>query len=1733
MTFVPSSDLQSGTVSWRVASIDLYGNTSAFATSTFMIDSNKPTVAGFNGSPLVSAGLQSATVTFNELMDNAIIPTVTFGTTAPYNQQAVTSSVWNADEVTLEISVNIPADGTLDGANIIAISGAKDIAGNEMNSNSAFGFYIDTTAPVITMVGSDDMTIQAGSSYTEEGATWMDAHDGNGFAIVSGGVNTAIVDDYIVSYNKTDMAGNTALTATRTVHVIDTTAPVVSTVNPSDASTISDVSPVISATFVENGTGIDQPSLNLYVDGMPIDNADVSWSGDGLTASFNNSFAYDDGIHDVAVSVSDNEGNLSDEVVWTFTISTAPTIASLAPAGGMVVAGILNSTNNALNISGTVQSDGGGIQTVYLYENFDYTEGAVNIPLASSIILSPVTNYSIDLSTAELATLMATDGIKNLTVQRVGFTGNLSVPSVVSTILVDKSAPTIPDSAKITLTQNPLGGNDTIVGASGAISSDTTEVLIYDNSDALIATLIPVDGGFSETSIGDNLYPSIKISARDAAGNESAKLALTNDIVAPSAPAIASPVGTTYGKIATLAVSGTAEANASVKMYDGATLLNTLAADGDGNFGGTLELGADATYNITAVAVDMAGNISGASNIIVYILDRIAPVVGATLPTALTKDNKAPISIAWSDAGVGFSADPTRTLRLGDILKPTVWDGVANTMTYIPMTGSSNGPIIVIATITDLAGNTATTTFTFTIDTVAPVITVIGGDETVEIGSAYADAGATATDTHDGDLTASIVPTSTVDTAALGNYSVIYNVSDMAGNTAVSKTRIVQVNDSIDPTVDAGADKLAKGVFTQNGSADGTGTAITTYLWEKVSGTGNITFGSANAINTTISADADGAYVIKLTVTDQGSNSASDTMSLAWDGTAPTILEVSSTTANGLYKTGDIINVEVQLSENVNASGTNSRIALDLNGIIQYANYVSGSGTDDLVYQYTVLAGDESLDLGYALITDFDLNGDVFTDPAGNSAVLTLPANLSGNSLSDQSNIAIDAILPVITMIEGDKTIEFGTTYVDAGATATDNRDVTITGNIISTSTINSAVLGDYTVVYNVTDAAGNVALPITRNVHIVDTTDPIIDLNGVSPMTIAQGSVWTDPGVAISDNYYTIDPATVVIGGTVDTNTLGAYPLTYDITDGSGNSAVQVPRIVNVTDQTAPVGSFAVRASTSTDISNPELYTRTTALKFAINATDNIAVATMAFKDDNSAGWSAPVAFVASTTFDYTLSSTTDGTRTVYVQYCDAATNCSEVANTIIFDNNPPLSTTSPLDGTYTNDKQLQFTWTEVSDQPAGVNSGIQYYLISIQQGPAWTAVTDLTNLQVGIANSYKLSLTQVAGLVDGTYRIKVQARDNAGKINTAQYSDGVVLDTVSPIIALTGLTPLTVEKGIAYSDLGATWTDSVDVSGDAIASGTVDTSVVGPYTVRYNYTDRAGNQALEVSRTVNVTDTTAPVLIELASVGTPTKTPVYRFSTDEAGTISYLGACSSTTATTTATLGENNIALIGLTTGSYAGCQIKVTDAVGNPSNILTLSTFEIDVDGPVLTVDALTTKLSQPALSGTTDDALATITVRVNGVDYLATNNGTTWSVASGTIAPLADGIYDIAVTSTDALGNIGNDVTTGELKIDNAGPTVVADSHSPIGSTTNRMPTVRIKLTDSISGVNPATIALRINGIAVVSSYNATTGEITYTPTRALSLRKYTVTVDAKDMLLNAMPRYSFNFTIVAE
>lgn len=85
-------------------------------------------------------------------------------------------------------------------------------------------------------------------------------------------------------------------------------------------------------------------------------------------------------------------------------------------------------------------------------------------------------------------------------------------------------------------------------------------------------------------------------------------------------------------------------------------------------------------------------------------------------------------------------------------------------------------------------------------DTTPPVLTLNGANLLHECATGFADPGATALDDVDGDLSAQIVVSGSVDAANPGTYTLEYSVSDTAGNTATA-SRSVTVEDTTPPTI--------------------------------------------------------------------------------------------------------------------------------------------------------------------------------------------------------------------------------------------------------------------------------------------------------------------------------------------------------------------------------------------------------------------------------------------------------------------------------------------------------------------------------------------------------------------------------------------------------------------------------------------------------------------------------------------------------------------------------------------------------------------------------------------------------------------------------------------------------------------------------------------------------------------------------------------------------------------
>ena len=147
-----------------------------------------------------------------------------------------------------------------------------------------------------------------------------------------------------------------------------------------------------------------------------------------------------------------------------------------------------------------------------------------------------------------------------------------------------------------------------------------------------------------------------------------------------------------------------------------------------------------------------------------------------------------------------------------------------------------------------------------------------------------------------------------------------------------------------------------------------------------------------------------------------------------------------------------------------------------------------------------------------------------------------------------------------------------GDAYNDAGATASDDVDGDITGDIDTVNPVDVDTVGSYSVTYNVSDSSSNAADEVTRTVNVVDTTLPEIAVLGDDPVTVEAGDAYDDNGATASDNVDGNISEIIVTASNVDADTPGSYSVTYNVTDSSNNDAVEATRTVNVVDSTAPV---------------------------------------------------------------------------------------------------------------------------------------------------------------------------------------------------------------------------------------------------------------------------------------------------------------------------------------------------------------------------------------------------------------------------------------------------------------------------------------------------------------------------------------------------------------------------------
>jgi len=144
------------------------------------------------------------------------------------------------------------------------------------------------------------------------------------------------------------------------------------------------------------------------------------------------------------------------------------------------------------------------------------------------------------------------------------------------------------------------------------------------------------------------------------------------------------------------------------------------------------------------------------------------------------------------------------------------------------------------------------------------------------------------------------------------------------------------------------------------------------------------------------------------------------------------------------------------------------------------------------------------------------------------------------------------------------------------------------------------------------------------------------------------------------------------------------------------------------------------------------------------------------------------------------------------------------------------------------------------------------QTWAINPKTELAWTW-DDIDALQAGL-NSYAVYVSETAEIYLAQIYVEIDYTETPP-------------DTTPPVITRLGDVEETIEVGDTYNDAGATALDETDgdITENIVTVNPVNVNVVGVYTVTYNVSDAALNPATEVTRTVNVVDTTIPVITRL----------------------------------------------------------------------------------------------------------------------------------------------------------------------------------------------------------------------------------------------------------------------------
>jgi len=622
-----------------------------------------------------------------------------------------------------------------------------------------------------------------------------------------------------------------------------------------------------------------------------------------------------DGTHAFTAVQTDIAGNTSaHSLASTMTVDTtvvAPTlVASFVDSGVSASDGITNATSATL--SGMAEAGA----TVKVYDG--------------SKVIGTVTANAVT-GAWSLGVTGLQDGTHNFSAKQTDLAGNVSKSSDASTMTVDTVAPSSAPTLVASFLDTGISHTDKITSATTVDLSGKADkgalVQIYDGA-VLVATVTAGKNGVWSYTLTDlpNGAHSFTAAQSDLAGNLSAPSAASSMTVitgeSPPGVGLVTDTGISQTDHITSndALKGTAAAGAAVTISEGATTLGTTTADGSGNWTFTPSALAQGTHALTVTAVDSAGNTASSAFSFTLDTSTAAPAVALVSDTGTSANDH----ITSSDALKGMAeAGATVTIYEGSTVLGTAITDSSGHWSFTP-TPLIDGAHALTFSATDVAGNTATSTFDFTLDTSTAVPTIALSNDTgasaidgITCNDALkgaAEAGATVTVKEGTNTLGTAIADSsgnwTLTPAGLtdGTHTLTVSASDVAGNVSAQTGILTFTLDTHTPALPTVQLVQDSGVspsdgITNNDALTGTAEAgATVTVTEGTTALGTATADSSGHWTLTPATLPDGAHTLTVTATDvAGNTSAAATLGFTLDTSihAPTIAAVDGTLVSG------------------------------------------------------------------------------------------------------------------------------------------------------------------------------------------------------------------------------------------------------------------------------------------------------------------------------------------------------------------------------------------------------------------------------------------------------------------------------------------------------------------------------------------------------------------------------------------------------------------------------------------------------------------------------------------------------------------------------------------------------------------------------------------------------------------------------------------------------------------